>query len=624
MSIGLDAIPLDVLRGVVAFATGRFTVGRLDGGVKVCGPEFQAWSGHEERQTTARDLRALVSAIGFHQLRCVSRSWRSIADDHLRGTHERIFGVRPLDILPVDGRVAREPSSWLGRLRRLVGRASPDGDDDEYLFSEPPSEALTVPWNLARYDAGTGDLDGSAPVLAAVRRARACLAWRTSLTSYARFGCCGHDTRFRESLAWTGFFGNAAGLPWRLDAHHVYIDREAETAFEREGDLTRDAPDPPFSFNADHEHVTALKAFAVALLPTNVQASASSGETTRVDLVGGPTHFMHKYDEATRSTEAVLFDTEVEYKDAYACCPEAPSTVVPGACLFSFRADPSDVCTPEQWGEWHNYDDREFGTLRRRGGRAWRVAGCAAPGPVMNNADVVLDEVLFEKPDDSAYTACEACFEQDGFDYYAATSTRPAPAGVTVRLVFRVLKHEAGGRLASEISRSRDRYSADTTSSAWSPYRLVMSGTVRGLPILTPVREPASEAEELAERERLREWKAADKELQAQLPPCEQYDIMHAEKYLRDGTWPTPLNPIYKDRKTDPWWSEPQCECERCQFEADRGRDKEFVRLSYYCTSYGLDIPIYRLGLACDKVLAQLPLNKHGRNPSNYGETKVH
>ena len=64
--------------------------------------------------------------------------------------------------------------------------------------------------------------------------------------------------------------------------------------------------------------------------------------------------------------------------------------------------------------------------------------------------------------------------------------------------------------------------------------------------------------------------------------------------------------------------------CERCTFEADRGRDKEFVRLSYYCTSYGLDIPIYRLGLACDKVLAQLPLNKHGRNPSNYGETKVH
>ena len=84
MSIGLDAIPLDVLRGVVAFATGRFTVGRLDGGVKVCGPEFQAWSAHEERQTTARDLRALVGALGFHQLRCVSRQWRATADEHLR------------------------------------------------------------------------------------------------------------------------------------------------------------------------------------------------------------------------------------------------------------------------------------------------------------------------------------------------------------------------------------------------------------------------------------------------------------------------------------------------------------------------------------------------------------
>ena len=167
----------------------------------------------------------------------------------------------------------------------------------------------------------------------------------------------------------------------------------------------------------------------------------------------------------------------------------------------------------------------------------------------------------------------------------------------------------------------RDSY-RDRISSDWSPYRLVMSGTVRGLPVLTPVREPASEAEELAERERLREWKAAEKELQAQLPPCEQYDIMHAQKYLRDD--PFGLNPIYKDRKTDPWWSEPQCECERCKFEADRGRDKEFIRLDYYCSSYDIDILLLRLGRECDAVLAQLPLNKHGRNPSNYGDSKVY
>ena len=65
----------------------------------------------------------------------------------------------------------------------------------------------------------------------------------------------------------------------------------------------------------------------------------------------------------------------------------------------------------------------------------------------------------------------------------------------------------------------RDSY-RDRISSDWSPYRLVMSGTVRGLPILTPVREAVNEAEELAQDQRLREWKAADKELQAQLPPC--------------------------------------------------------------------------------------------------------
>ena len=99
---------------------------------------------------------------------------------------------------------------------------------------------------------------------------------------------------------------------------------------------------------------------------------------------------------------------------------------------------------------------------------------------------------------------------------------------------------------------------------------------------------------------------------------------MHAEERLRNGTWPDNLNPIYQDRKTGPFWSEPQCECERCTFEADRGRDKEFIRLDYYCSSYDTDILLLRLGRACDAVLAQLPLNKHGRNPSNYGDSQVY
>ena len=32
-TLGLDDIPLDVFRGIVAFGMGRFTVGRLDGGM---------------------------------------------------------------------------------------------------------------------------------------------------------------------------------------------------------------------------------------------------------------------------------------------------------------------------------------------------------------------------------------------------------------------------------------------------------------------------------------------------------------------------------------------------------------------------------------------------------------
>ena len=623
---GLDDMPLDVFRGVVAFGMGRFTVGRLDGGMKVCGPEFEAWTSHEERQTTARNLRALVGALGFHQLRCVSRQWRTTADEHLRSTHERIFGVRPLVVKPVDGRAAREdPSYWLRRLvLGTLEEAAPwgelydwqrekDPNGDQYLFDEPPSEALAAPWNAARYDAGTGDLDGSTPVLAAVRRARACVAWRSSISSYAR-SRSDHTDDLYESLAWTGFFANAAGLLWRLDAHHVYIDREAETRSERDGDRTT-----PFPFDADHEHVAALKAFATALLPTTTHLQASaSGRTTRLDLVGEPNHFKHYYQQETRSTEAVLFGTEMEWSGAH-CCSEAPSTVVPGACFFSFRADPRDVCTPEHWRQ-SPYESPEFGDMSRRGGRAWRVAGCAAPGPVLNDADVVLEGVHFEEPDDSDNDPCENCYMDDNFDHYAHAATRSTPAGATVHLVFRVLKHEAGGRLASEISQNRDSY-RDDISSKWSPYRLVMKGTVRGLPVLTPVREPASEAEELAQDQRLREWKAADKGLQAQLPPCEQYDIMHAERYLRDADYG--LNPLFQDHETGPFWSEPPCECERCTFEADRGRDKQFIRFDYYCDCYDTDILLLRLGLACDAVLAQLPLNKHGRNPSNYGDSKV-
>ena len=621
----LDDIPVDVFRGIVAFATGRFTVGRLDGGVKVCGPEHKAWSAHVERQSTARDIRALVGALGFHQLRCVSRRWRTTADEHLRSTHERIFGVRPLVAKPVDGRVAREdPSYWLrrlvlgtleeaapwGKLPKWERDAGPDGNDDDYHYQEPPSDELAAPWNAARYEVGTGPLDDSTPVLAVARRARACLSWRSSLCSFARFGCCGHGTRFRESLAYTGFFGNAAGLPWRLDAHHVYIDR---TAWDHDEQEICAEIGEGFEFVTRHEDgkevedIRALINHAQSLLPDVPRLRIHyppRGQVERVDLVGGPNHFLHKYDEATRSTEAVLFDTDFEWKQAE-CCSEAPSTVVEGACLFSFRPNPADVCRPDRWREspeWEDYHEAPFGTLRRRGGRAWRVSSCEPPRPAFNNADVFLDEVVFE-PGCRGYDPCENC----DTDCYAAHATA---AGATVHLVFRVLTPESGGRLASEISRSRARSNCKILD-AFSAYRLVMSGTVRGLPVLTPVRGPASDDENTAFHEGLKAWKKADLALRNQLPPCDKWN----ESYRRRGM---------KD-PSDPFWSEPPCECERCRFEADHGRDREFVRLQYSCgDGYGDDVPKLRLGRACDKVLAQLPFkDTYGLNPSLYGKSKT-
>ena len=57
-TLGLDDIPLDVFRGIVAFGMGRFTVGRLDGGMKVCGP-----SGRRRRKNSKRSCRPVSSTI---------------------------------------------------------------------------------------------------------------------------------------------------------------------------------------------------------------------------------------------------------------------------------------------------------------------------------------------------------------------------------------------------------------------------------------------------------------------------------------------------------------------------------------------------------------------------------
>ena len=67
-TLGLDDIPLDVFRGIVAFGMGRFTVGRLDGGMKVCGPknwqsESACASGRRRRKNSKRSCRPASSTI---------------------------------------------------------------------------------------------------------------------------------------------------------------------------------------------------------------------------------------------------------------------------------------------------------------------------------------------------------------------------------------------------------------------------------------------------------------------------------------------------------------------------------------------------------------------------------
>ena len=109
------------------------------------------------------------------------------------------------------------------------------------------------------------------------------------------------------------------------------------------------------------------------------------------------------------------------------------------------RGSRGRVHAPEREGECYDYD-REFGTLNRRGGRAWRVAGGAAPGPVMNNADVRFSTRSFSRRTMRLYTACEACYRKEDFDYY-----RGAPQARRRHGPPRVPRFEARGRRAPRV-----------------------------------------------------------------------------------------------------------------------------------------------------------------------------
>ena len=488
-----------------------YAVQRLDGAIQYARPDDEDWSSHDERQQTARELRSLAGAIGCVPLRLVCKRWRAIIDKHMAATHQSLFGVRPCavaatpQLTPVDAADAEA---------RFVG--------------QPPSDApdsVTGPWNAAELDDGTGTLVYSHAHRAAARRLHACLAWRSAALQRDYPDDTGDDMYFRGSLAWTGFLAAASHLPWRLDAHHIYIDRTMASPDEF---ADEEWPERYYFDGAGHwgEEMDALLNFARDLLPDSPLChglhviqhlpeteALPAGERSRYDLMGRPTKYVHREGEPRGG--ALLVDEQA----GESLCGRPPGEVLEGACLFSFRADGADSCTPDKWDSRYTEHEYQFGEhLRRRGGRAWRAADLAHGfARCYSNAEVVLDEVRFEH-EAVSYARCEHC-DPDGDE------DAPRARNATAHLIFRLLTDEPGGRGASERTRTRAPWTPPAPESCprdpWKAYscmRLVISGTVHGLPCAVPVERLDRDSPLRVEREERVLWKMA--ELDAALPAC--------------------------------------------------------------------------------------------------------
>ena len=486
-----------------------YDVRRLDGAIQYARPDDEDWSSHEERQETTRALRSLAGVVGCVPLRLVCKRWLGIVDKHLAATHQRLFGVRPCA-------VAATP--------RLTSVDAADAEAQlvEHSHAVRPSDApdsVTGPWNAAEFDDGTGTLVFSHAHRAAARRLHACLAWRSAALQNAYpDDLIDRDMYFRGSLAWTGFLAAASHLPWRLDAHHIYIDRTKASPDDFADD---EWPERYYFDGAGHwgEDMDALLNFARDLLPDSPLChglhviqhlpeteALPAGERTRYDLMGRPTKYVHR--EGEPRSGALLVDEQA----GESCCGRAPGEVLEGACLFSFRADGADSCTPDKWDSRYTEHEYQFGEhLRRRGGRAWRVADLEHTfARCYNNAEVVLDEVRFEH-EAVSYALCEQC-DPDGDE------DAPRARNATAHLIFRLLIDEPGGRGASERARYSGIHGPRDPWKAYSCMRLVISGIVHGLACAVPAEVLDRYSPLRVEREESVLWKMAG--LEAALPAC--------------------------------------------------------------------------------------------------------
>ena len=63
----MQRLPIEIFQKIIGYGGSRFSVdsvARLDGAVRVAEPDAVSWSAHEERQATARSLKALAGCLG--------------------------------------------------------------------------------------------------------------------------------------------------------------------------------------------------------------------------------------------------------------------------------------------------------------------------------------------------------------------------------------------------------------------------------------------------------------------------------------------------------------------------------------------------------------------------------
>jgi len=410
------------LRRVLHLASGAALGPPLDGSCDDPDEKQLAIAGMpSERLRAATDaaevarLTLVLTAAFTAFVRPASTALRDAADAAAYAAHVEAFGCPPGDATTRELDADQEP--WDGFYY---------WDYPEVSFNERTPRALVV-------------VQGP-PQAALVDRAHAVLALRAASFYHDDYGAALVET----------FWNRASAMPWVVDAWHVFVTCHDTSHYDEDDDqqdyrCRTDTgwryPALPFDPRGAHaKDLEQLREFAAALPPpTGPQLAGlpeeAGGLTDRLDLFGGPTHWVDFGPAVSARTDArflprdragtrelFLRGRNLERGDRCTsgwwgshCAPskiideiraEPPAEVIGGFCAFSFRPSYQDAHTHDEYHDemfgpdiasrdcYYRYEDT---ARRRRGGFALRAADLDSPnGFDDDNGAVQLEEVAFE------------------------------------------------------------------------------------------------------------------------------------------------------------------------------------------------------------------------------------